>query len=109
MQNSIRKVALSSLLAMLLYLVPNLVQDTHRIWGHHGYNIDNIAHRGLQLHNSFEKCAVCVFEFNIIDEPTNFIFTSIPHATPFVSVCTIDNQILNKAFHYYNLRAPPQA
>ena len=109
MQNSKRQIALSSVLAILLYLVPNLVQDVHRVWGHHEQHILYQNYSGNQFHNQPEKCPVCVFEFNVLDETATFAHVPFPLTLVSSLVDSCDSQIQNKAFHYYNLRAPPQA
>ena len=109
MQNSKRNIALSAVLAMLLYFVPNLVQDFHRVWGHQEHHISYQDHSDTQFQDQAEKCKVCFFEFNIVDEIEAFVY--MPSLQTAVSSFSdnSDNQIQNKAFQYYKLRAPPQA
>lgn len=108
MLSSKRSIVLSSVLALLIYLVPNLVQDIHRISGEHQQSTSTDFSGRLQWHTYNEKCLVCVFEFNVIDELTDSIF--VPLVQPKISLLTENrrDQLYNSAFHYYNLRAPPQ-
>jgi len=109
MQISKRQIALSSILALLLYLVPNLVQDIHRIWGHRLLFEEIHTQTGLLLYSQNEKCPVCVFEFNVADETDNFVYVPLIHTVHFVFGALREHQIQNKTFQYYNLRAPPEA
>jgi hypothetical protein len=109
MPNSNRQLALSSLLAVLLYLMPNLVQDIHRVFGKHEYHVETISQTGNQIHIQYEKCSICVFEFNVADDIVNPVFLPLQNTVPFLLSSKQENQIQNKAFYYYNLRAPPQA
>lgn len=109
MQLSKRQFALSAVLAMLLYLVPNLVQDIHRIWGHQDHQHNFSSADGIQLHNHYEKCAVCVFEFNLVEEFSAFVYVPVLQTVISLFVESSEQQFQNEAFHYYNLRAPPQA
>lgn len=109
MQNSKRQLAFSAVLAMLLYLVPNLVQDIHRVWGHHQHQNNFSSNAGIQLHSHYDKCAVCVFEFNVVDELPDFVFDAVLHKVISLYVANQDHQIQNTVFNYYNLRAPPGA
>ncbi len=109
MQNSKRRIVAASLLAMLLYLGPNLVQDVHRILGHQIHFGRNHNLPGLQLFSQEEECAVCVFEFNIVEESHPYVFVPVLNIESFALKTVTENQIQNKYFHYYNLRGPPQA
>lgn len=109
MNNSKRQIALSSVLAMLLYLVPNLVQDIHRIWGHeeHQFKIHNLS--GHQFVSQSEKCPVCIFEFNVTEDIQHFVFVPLLQSNAVLFIEKQQNQTQKKTFCYYNLRAPPQA
>lgn len=109
MNNQKQLNAISALLIMLLYLIPNLVQDVHRVFGHKYYFIENTTSKRAKIDNQQEKCIVCVFEFNVVDEISNTSFVPLMHTTPFQFTSKRESQIQNIAFHYYNLRAPPQA
>jgi len=93
---------------MLLYLVPNMVQDVHRVWGNHEH-ISFHTNSDTQIHNQVAKCPVCVFELNVVDKTESFAYLPFlkPEISFFIDKC--ESQIQNKAFQYYNLRAPPQA
>lgn len=109
MQNSKRQILFASVLALCLFLVPNLVQDFHRISGHQTRFVVKHAFSGLQVSSSVEKCPVCVFEFNIVEEITNFVYIPVLKVEAFVQATLHENQFQYEAFHYYNLRAPPVA
>ena len=109
MQNSKRQIVFASVLAMFLYLVPNLVQDTHRISGHQTRFAESPVLPGIQLSQSKEKCPICVFEFNIVEGIVNFAYIPVIKVETFVLAVFQENQIQNKIFHYYDLRAPPKA
>jgi len=109
MINQKRHIALSSVLAMLLYLVPNLVQDVHRVWGHQEHQRTINSDLNPQLESQYANCPVCVFEFNVVDEIDTFVYIPILSIQTVFFVENSEDQIQKKAFHYYNLRAPPQA
>ena len=109
MHNSKRQIALSSILAMLLYLVPNMVQDVHRVFGHHHNPAPTIALSGIQLHNHHVKCPVCVFEFNFVDQVENSVFKPDLRTLPFLFASKQTDQVHKITFSYYNLRGPPEA
>jgi len=109
MNISKRQIAFSSLLAMLLYLVPNLVQDAHRIWGHdkHQFEIHDLP--GYQFVNQSEKCPVCIFEFNVTEDIQHIVFEPLLKSNAVLFIGKQYNQAQKKTFSYHNLRAPPQA
>jgi hypothetical protein len=109
MQNPKRNIAISSVFAMLLYFVPNMVQDVHRILGHPDYPIESHAPTGVQLLNQSERCPVCIFEFNVVDEAAIFVYVPLLQSEISLFAENCENQVQNKIFHYYNLRAPPMA
>jgi hypothetical protein len=109
MKNSNRQLALSSVLVLLLYLVPNLVQDVHRVWGHHDHSVSFQSRSIVQFQNHSEKCPICFFEFNVVDEINAFVYIPVLPTTVSMFVDQFVNQVQNKTFHYYNLRAPPRA
>jgi hypothetical protein len=104
-----RQSALVALLAVLLYLIPNLVQDIHRVYGQHEFFVENGSQTGKQIHNHFEKCNICIFEFYVTDGIANPFIAQIQQTPSLLLIEKQDNQIQNSTFHYYNLRAPPQA
>jgi len=104
-----RHIALTSVLAMLLYLGPNMVQDIHRVWGHHEHHHTINSDKNPQLESQYADCPICVFEFNVVDEIDTFVYIPILSTQTIIFVENRADQIQNKAFHYYNLRAPPQA
>lgn len=86
-----------------------MVQDVHRVWGHHEYKDNFSTTAGKQLHNHYDKCAICVFEFNVVDKLAAFVYVPLLQTAVTLLVENSDHQVENKAFLYYNLRAPPQA
>lgn len=108
MQNTKRRVALVSVLLLLLYLGPNLVQDVHRIVGHQIHFGEIHNQPGILLFSQREECAVCVFEFNIVDESKTFVFVPVFNAEKFRIETLTKSQIHTIYFSYYNLRGPPE-
>lgn len=109
MQITKRRIALASVVAMLLYLGPNLVQDVHRIFGHQIQYSEIQNQSGIQLYSQNEKCAVCVFEFNIVEVSKPLVFVPVLNIEKFILESLTENQIQNKCFGHYYLRGPPQA
>jgi len=109
MHNSKRQIAFSAVMAMLLYLLPNMAQDIHRVLGHHEIHTETISPKSLHFLTHFEKCAVCAFEFNIVDENPCLLYVPMIQTENLIYSVKPENQLQNNAFHYYNLRAPPQA
>ena len=84
-----------------------MVQDVHRVFGHHHHHHCE-SQTGTGIHRVHaEKCAVCVFEFSIVDEPADFKFIPLTQVLAFELPDAIQNQFINSTFEYYNLRAPP--
>jgi len=109
MHHSKRRIVFSVFFAVLIYFVPNLVQDIHRVWEHHEvYQLHN-TRAGSQFQNQSAKCQVCVFEFNIVDEVANFIYVPLVFSQSAPLAEKSVNQIRNTTFQSYNLRAPPKA
>ncbi|MFZ4549486.1 MAG: hypothetical protein ACOYN4_18710 [Bacteroidales bacterium] len=109
MKNSKPQVAASAIIALLLFLAPSFVQDYHRLWGHQEKSVEILSDSEFQIHNQHEKCAVCVFDFNIVEDIAFYHFTPDLHSTHFFFIENNQNQVQESAFHYYNLRAPPKA
>lgn len=108
MQNPKRQIAFLSVLALLLYLVPNMVQDIHRIWGHHEHPLELLPQTGKQFQKQSEVCQVCVFEFNVVDQLESSIYTHSLTTEPFLFASKQEDQVQKNTFHYYNLRGPPK-
>jgi hypothetical protein len=108
MHNTKRQIAFSVVLALLLYLVPNFVQDLHRFVGHHHFNTETNALPGSKLGVNTERCNICLFEFTVSDEIGNHVFFKPLQNAPFLFPAEQEYQVQNKVFQYYNLRAPPQ-
>jgi hypothetical protein len=109
MQNTKRRIALASFVAMLLYLGPNLVQDVHRIFAHQIHFGEIYSQPGTQLFSQQKECAVCVFEFNIVEVSKTFVFVPVFNAEKFILETLAGSQIQNIYISYYNLRGPPEA
>ncbi len=107
MQNSKQRIAFLPVIAMLLYLVPNLIQDIHRVWGHPESQFGNSVQSGIQMHCQADKCPVCVFEFNVIDQLENTVYISFLRTEPIILSTKQEDQFYVNTFHYYNLRGPP--
>jgi hypothetical protein len=107
-QISKRRIAFLPFFAMLLYLVPNLVQDLHRVWGHPDFQAANIAQSGMQFHHKADNCPVCVFEFNVVDRFENTVYIPSLKTESFLFSPKQQDQIPNNTFDYYNLRGPPK-
>jgi hypothetical protein len=108
MQNSKRQIALSSFLVMLLYLVPNMVQDIHRIGGHQIHFGESHQQPGIQLYSQQEECPVCVFEFNVVDQLKNTVYIPYLRTESFVFTSNREDQFQKITFQYHNLRGPPK-
>lgn len=94
------------LLLVALYLVPNMVQDFHRVFHHHKHQINTVSSL-FQIHSYEDNCAVCVFEFNALDEIQITNYTSLR----FFYFQTLEkrqiHQIASFVFNYFDLRGPP--
>jgi hypothetical protein len=108
MRISNRRTSFLPLFALFLYLVPNLVQDLHRVWGHPEFQVGDIAQNGIQIHCLTDKCPVCVFEFNVVDQLEYFNYTAYLKTEYFLFTSKQGDQIQKITFHYYNLRGPPE-
>ena len=103
-----RRIAFSSVLALLIYLLPNLVQDIHRVSGNHEIYKDYSAIPGEQLHLVSDKCAVCVFEFNVVSGIENFVYVSLQQTQRFLLNTKQEHQVSEAVFYYYQLMEPPR-
>lgn len=66
--HSLRRHTLStSLLALMLYFGPNLVQDIHRVYGHSHEHHSLACSQGFLLGIDTNPCAICVFTFIVTD------------------------------------------
>jgi len=109
MQKSKHSIVLSSLMALLIYIGPNMVQDVHRVFGHHNHPVSFQANSTNQFQNHSEKCPICFFEFNVVDELNTFVYIPVIRVAVSLFAYEYDNQIQKITFQYYNLRAPPEA
>ena len=103
----LRSKSLPVIAAVLLYLLPNLVQDVHRVFGHSNIFYSTQASTGKNIHQSFEKCTVCVFEFYSVDEIHAPVFNVLLAICNTVFTDNISHQLTSKVFDYSQLRAPP--
>jgi len=103
----VRSKSLPVIAAVLLYLLPNLVQDVHRVFGHHNVSHYTQATTAKSIHHPAEKCPVCVFEFYSVDEAPASIFTVLLVTCNTVFTYNINHQLTSKVFDYSQLRAPP--
>ena len=104
----IRRIAFLPVVAVLLFLVPNLVQDLHRVLGHPYFHAEGIAQSGIQLQCKADICPACVFEFNVVDQSENTVYIPSLKTESFLFNPKQDDQIQNNTFEYYNLRGPPK-
>ncbi len=104
-----RQIAFSSVLVLLVYLVPNLLQVAHHILGHQTHFGKNKTLPGTQLCSLKEECPVCVFEFNVVSETQALVYIPVLKSETFIFSKKQEDQFQNIAFKYNNLRAPPQS
>lgn len=109
MQIPKRRIAFLPVVAVLLYFVPNLVQDIHRVLGHPDFLVKSTSQSGIQLYSQSDKCPVCVFEFNVVDQLENTVYIPSLNIESFLFTPKQEDQIQNTTFDYYNLRGPPEA
>jgi len=104
---SIRRTTLSASLAAILYILPNLLQDIHRISGHS----DNTGTNEFSAEKHFQvptiKCPVCVFEFYTSDGVKSNYAEVIPVLSIFIFKNDFKHQLSSHDFDYIDLRAPP--
>lgn len=103
----IRKKTWPVILAVLLYLLPNLVQDAHRLFGHLGHSFTPLASESKSIQSTVEKCPVCVFEFYSVDDAPIQVFKVLVANTILVFNAFETHQLTSKVFDYSQLRAPP--
>lgn len=93
---------------MLLYFAPNLVQDYHRVFSHHHHHCCQAhCNTGIEVEYQNDDCALCVFQFNVIDEPLKWQFSSFSILISDITLNISNARIQLKPFHSYQLRAPP--
>jgi len=103
----VRSKAIPAIIAVLLYILPNLVQDAHRLIGHHDVVHSIASGKGLNIQQQADECPICVFGFYTIDEiPFEYCSAVLSSATIKYSVNS-NHQIALKIFDYSQLRAPP--
>ena len=105
--SSIRNKSIPVIFAVLLYLLPNLFQDGHRIFAHHKNTFSLQVSGDKNIHTYIEKCPVCVFEFYSVDEVKTNIFAAILATSNSIFNLNVSHQLSLKVFDYSQLRAPP--
>ena len=103
----VRSKSLPVIAAVLLYLLPNLVQDVHRVFGHHNISHFTQATTAKSIHQTTEKCPVCVFEFYSVQEAPAPIFNVLLATCNPIFRVNDSHQLTSKVFDYSQLRAPP--
>ncbi len=105
----VRKKSLPVIAALLLYVLPNIVQDVHRLFGHYhiSYSTQSITDTGI--HHCVENCPVCHFEFYTTDETPATARTVVSATCNTFLSAEASHQLTAKVFDYSQLRAPPVA
>jgi hypothetical protein len=104
---SVRNSAIAAIFAALLYILPNLVQDLHRILSHHEISFSLRDYTRQSVNHQDEKCPVCIFEFNSADEIKIEFYPAVLSSSNFTYCENDGNQFALKVFNYSQLRAPP--
>jgi len=104
---SIRNTSIPAIIAVLLYVLPSLVQDVHRILGHQEIPVSVRATAEKNIHKLIENCPVCVFEFYSVDEVNTTVFTAVSISGKSIFKIHSGDQLSTKVFDYSQLRAPP--
>lgn len=104
---SVRNKTLPVIAAVLLYVMPNLVQDVHRVFGHYGHTFPYQLTEGKNIHSTLEKCPVCVFEFYSIEDTLPSVYTILLATSHSFFKADETHQLTSKVFDYSQLRAPP--
>jgi hypothetical protein len=99
--------SIPAILAVLLYVLPSLVQDAHRLMGHQEILVLIHADAGQNIHKHIENCPVCVFEFYSVDEINSTVSTQIINTGKSIFKINSGDQLSTKVFDYSQLRAPP--
>jgi len=107
MLRSIRNKSIPAIAAVLLYVLPNLLQDLHRFTGHHEHSYSIHAFAGQQIHHLVDKCPVCIYEFYSADETKYNFYAVVLPAGNFVFCENTSHQLPFKVFDFSRLRAPP--
>ncbi len=93
--------------AVMFYLLPNLLHDVHRIYGHTYSDHTFEADAEKNVHQYSEKCLVCVYAFYSSDEIPAVFFTVSPVSCNFIFFDNTSCQTSIKVFDFSRLRAPP--
>ena len=104
---SLRKKTLPVIAALLLYVLPNIVQDVHRLFGHSHISYSKQLTLVTSIHSSVENCLVCHFEFYTADETPATVRTVILATCNTFLSADVNHQFSSKVFDYSQLRAPP--
>ena len=91
----------------MLYFVPNVVQDIHRVFGHIGEHTILIVYSGASIHRLYEICPLCVFEFSMAEDIDSGIEKlTIDSSRPDCST-KAEHQVCDSYSSYIRSRAPP--
>lgn len=107
MQKQDRHITAASFLALMLYFVPNLVQDIHRVFGHSGEHNPSHAYSGTNIHNFYERCPICVFEFSMAEDIDIGIIKLKTYSTRPDRSTKAEHQIFDLYRNNIRSRAPP--
>ena len=95
----------TSLLLLLVFLIPFPIKDWHDI--EHEYDFHCKAKSEKHIHKLLHHCAICDLEFPISDRPADFIeHVSLPDYFYPVSI-KLEQPVLSCKRHIIFLRAPP--
>jgi hypothetical protein len=104
---TVRNKTIPVILALLLYVLPNMVQDVHRVFGHYHLTVFAYSSSGNNIQQCVDKCPVCHFEFCAVDEIKTDIFAVVVATSNVIFKFTGSHQLSHKVFDYSQLRAPP--
>jgi len=97
---------IAAIIALLLYVIPGLVQDVHRLEHIQG-NASPIESSGEQISLSSEKCPICKYEFCPVSEQQNNSLLPVIFAGEPIFISSIHNQLAAPVFNHFRLRGPP--
>lgn len=104
---SVRSKAIPAILAVLLYVLPSLVQEVHRLIGHHDNAHSVFFGKESGFQQQTDKCPICVFEFYTLDEIPLEYYSAVFSSSTIKFSINSNHQIALKIFDYFQLRAPP--
>jgi len=107
MQKQDRNITAASFLALMLYFVPNLVQDIHRVFGHIDEHNLSVVYSGTSIHRFYETCPVCVFEFSMAEDVDIGIEKVTTDNNRPDRSAKAEHQVCDSYSSYNRSRAPP--